>query len=72
MDKQLLRIYITAEIKRIRHAIDMGNLLPVAGLAQIDTLEKMQHIFQLEDLSVPTYKISWSAADQWSIFSGKN
>ena len=52
MDKQLLRIYITSEIKRIRHAIDMGNLLPVAGLAQIDILEKLEHVFQLDKLVV--------------------
>lgn len=52
MDKQLLRIYITAEIKRIHHAISLGNILPVAGLAQIDVLEKLQHFFKLDNLAV--------------------
>ncbi len=48
MDKQLLKIYIKAEINRIHHAIDMGIILPVAGLAQIDVLEKLEHVFQLD------------------------
>jgi len=45
MDKQLLKIYIKAEINRIQHAIDIGMILPVAGLAQIDVLEKLGHVF---------------------------
>ncbi len=52
MDKKLLKIYIKAEINRIRHAIDMGIILPVAGLAQIDVLEKLEHVFQLDKESV--------------------
>ena len=36
MDKQLLKLYIKTEISRIQYAIDIGNILPVAGLAQID------------------------------------
>lgn len=48
MDKQLLKIYIKSEISRIQHAIDMGNILPVAGLAQIDILEKLADVFQLD------------------------
>lgn len=52
MDKQLLRIYITAEINRIRHSINSGNILQVAGLAQIDILEKLEHVFQLDKLVI--------------------
>jgi hypothetical protein len=52
MDKQLLKIYIKAEIDRIQYAIDMGMILPVAGLAQIDVLEKLEHVFQLEKESI--------------------
>lgn len=52
MDKHLLRIYITAEINRIKHAISNGNILPVAGNAQIDVLEKLEHIFQLDRLVI--------------------
>lgn len=52
MDKKLLKIYIKAEITRIQHAIDMGMILPVAGLAQIDILEKLEHVFQLDKESV--------------------
>ena len=48
MDNQLVKIYIKSEISRIRHSIDMGNILPVAGLAQIDALEKLAHVFQLD------------------------
>jgi hypothetical protein len=48
MDKQLLKIYIKSEIGRIQHAIDMGTILPVAGLAQIDILEKLADVFQLD------------------------
>jgi hypothetical protein len=52
MDKQLLKIYIKAEIDRIQKAIDMGMILPVAGLAQIDVLEKLGHVFQLDKESI--------------------
>jgi hypothetical protein len=52
MDKHLLRIYITAEISRIKRAISDGNILPVAGNAQIDVLEKLEHIFQLDRLVI--------------------
>ncbi len=38
MDNQILKIYIKSEISRIQHSIDMGNILPVDGLAQIDIL----------------------------------
>ena len=48
MDNQILKIYIKSEISRIQHSIDMGNILPVAGLAQIDALEKLEHVFQLD------------------------
>ena len=48
MDNQILKIYIKSEISRIRHSIDMGNILPVAGLAQKDALEKLEHVFQLD------------------------
>ena len=48
MDNQILKIYIKSEIGRIQHSIDMGNILPVAGLAQIDILEKLEHVFQLD------------------------
>jgi hypothetical protein len=30
----------------------MGMILPVAGLAQIDVLEKLEHVFQLEKESI--------------------
>lgn len=52
MDKQLLKLYIKAEISRIQYAIDIGNILPVAGLAQIDVLEKLSHVFQLDKESI--------------------
>ena len=52
MDKQLLKLYIKAEISRIEHAINMSTILPVAGLAQIDVLEKLEHVFQLDQLEV--------------------
>jgi hypothetical protein len=48
MDNQILKIYIKSEISRIQHSINMGNILPVAGLAQIDVLEKLEDVFQLD------------------------
>ena len=52
MDKHLLRIYITAEINRIKRSISNGDILPVAGEAQIDILEKLEHVFQLDKLAI--------------------
>jgi hypothetical protein len=52
MDNQILKIYIKSEIGRIQHSINMGNILPVAGLAQIDVLEKLAHVFQLDEETI--------------------
>ena len=70
MDKHLLRIYITAEIRRIRNNIDDGTILTVAGLAQIDILEKLEHVFQLDKLVVDIASIPYLSQEKTDALDG--